>query len=657
MERADTFIESMHPSRSYQAPFMNARDPLWFYSFLSKFRLLSSYRAKIMVMAFVGTHVPLISLAVYFAIESSQETGAVLRTIGVTLVATLVGTAVTLVVLNQLLRPVLMTSRSLRAFRDDRKVSSLPTKYKDEVGTLMADADGTIGHLDVMLETMEFRDEITVRPNRKRFLDLVSTRIQNRRATAVVVIRFDNLPRIAESLNHLQADQAVRMLSERFSLRSEFGDHLSRIDALHFACILGARRDDRTPWVDAIGRVRAAIEACSEELVLGTVSVLPILRGGPCAFPEDGEDPSVLLDHSISAAARATALQPVSPHSGVARKDALRRFTLEQELRRAIKEDQFELAFQPVVNVQVGRAVGAEALVRWRHPERGLIAPGEFIPVAESSGLIESIGLWVLRSACAEVSRWNHAGRNRLRMAINLSARQFHDPKLLSYVREAIEANHISADQLEIELTETAAMVDHDHTRKVFTALRDMGAGISIDDFGTARKRSSRSATRRSPCGHEPCQGDGAQAAEACDAQLNEETVMIKYIHAATLAAMLACLTMASPAMALSDAADATIDRAEAQYKAAKEKCDDLKGNQEDVCKEQAKANYEKVKADAKAQDKGTPAARKDAVEDKAKADYKVAKEKCDALKGQQEDACEAQAKADYERALATVKK
>ncbi|MFP5406049.1 MAG: cell envelope biogenesis protein TolA [Gammaproteobacteria bacterium] len=132
---------------------------------------------------------------------------------------------------------------------------------------------------------------------------------------------------------------------------------------------------------------------------------------------------------------------------------------------------------------------------------------------------------------------------------------------------------------------------------------------------------------------------------------------MIRFIHGATLAALLAFSTMTTPAMARSDAADAAIDHAEAQYKAAKDKCDALKGNDEDVCKKQAKADYEKAKADAKARDKGTPAARKDAVEDKAKADYKVAKEKCEALKGQQEDACNAQAKADYERALATVKK
>ena len=466
---------------------MSAQPPqsLRFYSFLSRFGLLRSYRAKIMVMAFIGTHVPLICLAVYAAFQTSQDLGAIVRTVGVTLLATLIDTGVTLFVLNQLLRPVLMTSRALRQFRETREVSPLPAEFNDEVGTLMADASGTIQHLDTMLEALEYRDEATGLPNRKRFLEMLASRLHEGQATAVTVIRIDNLGRIAESLDHACADQATRMLAARFALRSEFCERLSRVDAMHFACVMGARRDDKTPWVDALGRAKDALMACGDELTLAGVAIVPNLRAGICTFPEDGLDAAQLLDQAIAAAAQSTEQQPVAPHSSQARQAVLQRFTLEQQLRQAIKSEQFELAFQPVVNVQIGRAVGAEALIRWRHPERGIISPAEFIPVAESSGLIDPIGLWVLRNACAEVSRWNAKGHDRQRMAINLSARQFHDPHLLCQVKEALQAHRISPDQLEVELTETAAMIDHDTTRRVFAGLRDMGVGIAIDDFGT----------------------------------------------------------------------------------------------------------------------------------------------------------------------------
>jgi EAL domain-containing protein (putative c-di-GMP-specific phosphodiesterase class I) len=203
------------------------------------------------------------------------------------------------------------------------------------------------------------------------------------------------------------------------------------------------------------------------------------------AFPEDGSDAATLLDRALAAAAQAGDASPVMLHSAQARQSALHRFGIEQDLRRALDRDEFTLHFQPVVDVRSRTAVGAEALIRWRHPERGLIAPGEFIGAAETSGLIEPIGLWVLRNACAQVRAWNRTGHDSLRMAINLSARQFLDPDLMAHVVEAINDHGISPAQLEIELTETAAMVDHDHTRRLFTSLRDIGVSIAIDDFGT----------------------------------------------------------------------------------------------------------------------------------------------------------------------------
>ncbi len=471
-----------------QHPQQTARSrSLWFYERLSRLHFLG-YRGKIMVMAFIGTHIPLIALTSYFALQSSPDVGTFLRTVGVTLVATLLGTGITLIVLNQLLRPVLMTSAALRSYRETGKVQTLPVHLNDEVGTLMADAQYTIDHLDARLDALEHVHEVTALPNHKRFLQLLEARIARGETFAVVALRFSNLSRVADTLDRGEAEAAARSMARRLSERAELGENLSHVTTAEFACTVGARKGDTSPWLEAAARVRTALAACAQEMTLSGVVLQPELHAGVAVFPTDAVSAGDLLDRALTAAAQAAqTLEPqqVRMHSAEARQAALRRFTLENELRRAIEQDEFELHYQPVVDVQAGRSVGGEALIRWRHPERGMVPPGEFIAAAEASGLIQPIGLWVMRRACAQVREWNDRRGDRLRVAINLSARQFLDPELKRHVLEAIEQNGISPDQLEIELTETAAMVDHDHTRRVFTSLRDAGVSIAIDDFGT----------------------------------------------------------------------------------------------------------------------------------------------------------------------------
>jgi EAL domain-containing protein (putative c-di-GMP-specific phosphodiesterase class I) len=144
-----------------------------------------------------------------------------------------------------------------------------------------------------------------------------------------------------------------------------------------------------------------------------------------------------------------------------------------------------------------GRAFGVEALIRWRHPEHGLLPPARFIRMAESMGLTEPLGLWVMRQACRQIHQWNALGLADIKVAINLSARQFLDPDLTRFVHESLTAAGASPSQLEIELTETVATVDEDHTRSTFGALHDLGVTIAIDDFGSGY--ASMSQLRRLP--------------------------------------------------------------------------------------------------------------------------------------------------------------
>jgi EAL domain-containing protein (putative c-di-GMP-specific phosphodiesterase class I)/GGDEF domain-containing protein len=457
---------------------------LWLYRWISQFKLLT-YRTKIMVMAFVGTHIPLITLATWSALQASSDLRTLLTTLGVALVATLVGTGLTLYMLNQLLLPVLMTSKALRVYRETRERIVLPTHFSDEVGTLMADANLTIDHLEATLDTLEHVDEATHLPNRKRFAEQIEARIARGRPFAIAVMRFNDFLRVAETLDRKRADSAALTLAQRLAARPEFSNQLARVALPDFACIVDASQSADQPWVDVADRLRLALDACAAELVLRDFTLKPGLHAGLASFPEDGTDAQALIDSAIAAASLANDAAPVILHSAKAREASLDRFRIEQDLRRALERNEFDLHFQPVVDVRAGRAVGAEALIRWHHPTRGMVPPLAFIGAAEASGLIEPIGLWVLRAACAQLSTWNAEMPAPLTMAINVSARQFLDPAFKQHILEAIRDYRLSPDQLEIELTETSAMVDHDYTRRMFTELRDAGVGIAIDDFGT----------------------------------------------------------------------------------------------------------------------------------------------------------------------------
>jgi EAL domain-containing protein (putative c-di-GMP-specific phosphodiesterase class I) len=157
---------------------------------------------------------------------------------------------------------------------------------------------------------------------------------------------------------------------------------------------------------------------------------------------------------------------------------------LEQGLRNAINDDQFFLQYQPVVDVSRARVVGAEALLRWRHPELGLVSPAEFIPILEHSGPIDEVGLWVLNTACRDARSWRRRGLADLTIAVNLSACQFRGPTLAMTVVRTLERHGLAPSDLEVELTETAAMEDTVRTREVLEQLRALGVGVAIDDFG-----------------------------------------------------------------------------------------------------------------------------------------------------------------------------
>jgi EAL domain-containing protein (putative c-di-GMP-specific phosphodiesterase class I)/GGDEF domain-containing protein len=441
-----------------------------------------SYRNKIMLVAFLGTHVPLLVLVVWFATATSASLGQALRVLAVALGATLAGTAVTLVILNQLLRPILMTSQALRAYALDRRLPSLPVGFSDEVGTLMTDTVSTLTRLDAVLDTLAYIDQVTGLPHRDRMLRQLSERLNEKSQLALCVIALRNADQITAGFGAAGTDLALRLLAARLGAAIGHGGIVARLEGPRFAFVLEAHTPDLT------GRLAALLASLGAEITHGEMTVLPELAMGVALAPEDATESAALLNAAKSAVPTAGQTAPVFYSPG-AQAAARRRLDLERELRRAVERDELRLHFQPVVRMKGGmagpRIVGAEALLRWQHPTEGMIPPGVFIPIAEQCGLMDPIGLWVLRTGCRQLRLWDEAGLPALRLAVNLSAGQFSDSRLVRSIDDALSEHAVPAHRLEVEMTESAAMQDRDMTRRVFSDLHELGATVAIDDFGT----------------------------------------------------------------------------------------------------------------------------------------------------------------------------
>jgi EAL domain-containing protein (putative c-di-GMP-specific phosphodiesterase class I)/GGDEF domain-containing protein len=455
---------------------------LWLYDFVSRAKRLN-YRGKIMLMAFVGTHIPLLAVIAYFVLHSGTDFATAVTTVAVTLVATLIGTGITLFVLNELLRPIVMTSRGLQQYRTTRALPELPTGYADEAGTLMRDASLTLTDLDHAIDDLANYDKVTGLPNRASFLNEIAKRIGEGQPFAICATRLNGYDRLVQTFDQTTADRIVRRLAD--TLRSLAGDsaYVARIDGGLFASTFSAAGDIGT----LAAAVAKGIDDPGHEIVVDGVAVVPDLSAGMALYPQDGSLPAVLLDNATAAVEprNVNGDKPLHFYSPAARDAARERFLTEQELRRALVNSEFRLHYQPVVDTARGRTVGAEALIRWQHPDRGLLGPADFIPIAEASGLIDPIGRWVLDSAASQLREWANAGHDDLTVAINISARQFRDLSLIDAIATALRDNGVGDGRLEVELTETAAMQDRERAAGVFRRLRDLGVSIAIDDFGT----------------------------------------------------------------------------------------------------------------------------------------------------------------------------
>jgi diguanylate cyclase (GGDEF)-like protein len=299
----------------------------------------------------------------------------------------------------------------------------------------------------------------------------------------VLFISLDQFKKVNDSLGHGPGDTLLREFAERLKSCIGKSDTVARFGNDEFA-LLRTGIDGTTDVIETIASLyqvlKFSFDLPGHELV-ATASV------GVSLFPMDGEDPQTLLKNAGAALYKAKRSGGANYQFFTAdmHELATKRLALESNLRRAIQNEELLVHYQPRVAVDSLAITGVEALVRWQHPTLGLISPSEFIPLAEDTGLIVPIGEWVLRTACLQGRRWRDQGFAPVPIAVNISARQFHDQDLAQTVIGIVEETGLSPRYLELELTESSIMQDAEFAARMLSRLKHMGISISIDDFGT----------------------------------------------------------------------------------------------------------------------------------------------------------------------------
>ena len=332
-------------------------------------------------------------------------------------------------------------------------------------------------------------DTLVDLPNRKFFRSRLRQQLAQARRygrqLAVLFLDLDRFKQINDTLGHSVGDQLLKEVARRLASCIREGDVACRRGGDEFNVILSEVRRGQ----DA-GRVARKIQkALAEPLTIDGRELFTSASIGISLYPADGQDAESLVKHADIAMYQAKAegggaFRFFLPHMT---DRALERLALEQSLRTAIDGEQFELHYQPRVDARSQAVTGMEALVRWNHPDLGLIYPDEFIPVAEETGLIAPLGAWVTHEACRQAKRWLDEGKHLESVAVNFSARQFTRKDPVELVRSALATSGLPADKLEIEITESAVMEDTRAALETLEELRELGVKVAIDDFGAGQ--------------------------------------------------------------------------------------------------------------------------------------------------------------------------
>jgi diguanylate cyclase (GGDEF)-like protein/PAS domain S-box-containing protein len=340
--------------------------------------------------------------------------------------------------------------------------------------------------VEEQMKELVYRDPLTGLPNRRLFEDRLAIALAQahryRHRLAVIFVDIDRFKQINDTLGHAAGDELLRGVAQRLTSCVREGDTVARLAGDEFTLLLPGIH-----YAEDVATIsRKLTDALRQPFPIDGHDVRVTSSGGVALYPEDGENQEMLLRSADTAMYRAKErgrdnFQLFSP--AMAEK-ALERRTLEEGLRRALENREMTVHYQPCLQLATGRVVGVEALLRWQRPELGLVMPKDFIALADFTGVLLSVGPWVLETACRQGREWQRRGASKLRMMVNMSAYELQQPDLVANVEKALAASGLEPDTLHLEIPEGYAMQNLDRAIGALRALRDIGVHLAIDGFG-----------------------------------------------------------------------------------------------------------------------------------------------------------------------------
>jgi diguanylate cyclase (GGDEF)-like protein len=387
-----------------------------------------------------------------------------------------------------------MRDFNLRAQVDsDDEVGQLARGFNSMISNLQ-DRDTQLGEelkerkrAERRLHDLAHYDTLTGLPNRHYFNSNLARLLQEREAyghpLALLFIDLDNFKFVNDSLGHAVGDKLIRGVGERLRRVLRDGDQIYRLGGDEFTLTLPNVRSRE--FAEQVAR--RILDALAQPFMLDKREVFANASIGIAIAPEDGRDAETLVRNADTAMYQAKGEGKSTYRFFNAEQNvhASRRLSIETTLRRALERGELELFGQPQIDLGASELVGVEVLLRWTHPDMGQLSPIEFIPIAEESGLILPIGEWILQSATREATSWDRFHMNHVRVAVNLSSRQFRDPKLVDLVKGALADTRLDPGRLELEITESTLMNSDKGTIEMMDELRSLGVQLAVDDFGT----------------------------------------------------------------------------------------------------------------------------------------------------------------------------
>ncbi|MFE8700316.1 EAL domain-containing protein [Cytobacillus sp. FJAT-54145] len=334
---------------------------------------------------------------------------------------------------------------------------------------------------------LAYYDQETGLPNRLKFVEklgeMVSRAKKKKRMLSVMVVDIDRFKIVNDSLGHEAGDAILKELSTRIKSILPTGSYLGRFSGDKFNVVLTKNIDIE----EVMKCAKLLLQTVAKSIFHANQEFFVTASIGVSMFPNDSLDEDTLIRNADIAMNRSknSGGNRITFFSTEMNEQALIRLELESYLRKALQKNEFHLCYQPLIDLSTGKTYGSEALIRWNHPKLGLVSPGEFIPLAEETGLIEEIGSWVLRTACIQNKKWQMMGSRDLTISVNVSAHQFSQPSFIQEVTNALRDSGLEPQYLTLELTESTMLRNIDYSISVMKALQKLGVRVSIDDFGT----------------------------------------------------------------------------------------------------------------------------------------------------------------------------